>query len=61
MKHCQFQIFVNIKNIALKSNFYNWEILILTQILIEYPITITERRALLEIMAHIYLAKKLIA
>jgi len=34
------------KNIALKSNFYYHIILVLTQILIEYVITITKRRAL---------------
>jgi len=43
-----FKMFVSIKNIALKPNFCNRGILILTQILIKYLITITERRALLE-------------
>jgi len=37
-----------IKNITLKSNFYNSKILVSTQILIEYPIWNAERRALSE-------------
>ncbi len=41
-----FEIFVSIKNIALKLNFYNRKILVSTQILIKYLITITECRAL---------------
>jgi len=41
-----FHSFECIKIMALKLNFYNRKILVLTQILIEYPITITECRAL---------------
>jgi len=37
-----FDSFECIEIIVLKSNFYNRDILVLTQILIKYPITITE-------------------
>ncbi len=38
-----FEIFISIKNMALKLNFYDLEILHSIQIIIEYPISITER------------------
>jgi hypothetical protein len=43
MKHGKF---VRIKNIVLKSNFYNHEILVLICILTKYTFTIMERRSL---------------
>ncbi len=42
-----FKIFECIENITLKKDFNNCEIIISTQILIEYQITITECRALI--------------
>jgi len=42
-----YKIFVSIQSIELKSNFYYCDILVLTQILIQYPIMITKRRALI--------------